>query len=258
MVEDLQKTPTDRHWDDRALTERDPDAVNIADVSQRELETAFVLRHLRKSGRVLEVGCGNGFLTNILRSTAAFVDAFDYSENMIREAQRLHGESNNRFFQDNLLAPSRVSPPYDCIVCVRVLINLADLEQQLRAIRNMHGMLRSRGTLILVEGFLEGFDNLNVLRKTCGLPLMQPAAVNFYSNFDDLARVIKQLFETRAEMHTGMFDVLTRVAYPLLVGAENATGHSEFHRRILPLAQSLPLEELKEYARVRGFTLERI
>lgn len=253
----MQKSSTDIHWNDRALNEKDPTAVNIADTSQRELEIAFIMSNLPRDCRMLEVGCGNGFLTNVLRSHAGFVDAFDYSENMVAQAKKLYGENRNRFFHDNVLEPSHVAPPYDAIVCVRVLINLRNLEEQATAIRNMHSILAPGGVLLLVEGFLDGFEALNQLRRSCGIEPMRPASINFYSRFGNLMATAKELFVPEQEMHTGMFDVLTRVTYPLLVGAENATGHSDFHRRILPLAKSLSVEGLKPYARVRGVVLRK-
>ena len=253
----MQKSLTDVHWNKRPLSEKNPAAVNIADSSQRELETAFVLKHLPKEGKILEVGCGNGFLTEILRSHSRFVDAFDYAENMVAQAKQLHGETNNRFFHDNILALSRVSPPYEAVVCVRVLINLRHLNEQIAAVKNMGAMLAPDGVLLLVEGYLDGFEALNELRCGCGLEPMKPASINFYSRFEELMSNVERMFVVQEEMHTGTFDVLTRVAYPLLVGAENATGHSDFHKRILPLAKTLSLEGLKPYARVRGLVLRK-
>lgn len=251
----MSKSATDLHWNERAVQEKDPSLVNIADLSQRALETEFILANLPRGARVLEVGCGNGFLTTTLRAQAGFVDAFDYAENMVEQAKRLNGETNNRFFHDNVLAPKRVEPPYDAIVCVRVLINLRNLDEQVVAVRNLHSFLRSGGALILVEGYLNGFEALNELRRKCNLASMRPAPINFYSRIEDMLAAVEPLFEVRGEMHSGMFDVLTRVVYPLLVGAENATAHSDFHARTLPLARALAPDDLRPYARLRGLLL---
>lgn len=252
----MQKSSTDQFWNQRAVTEADPAKVNIADDVQRQLETAFILKYLPAGARVLEVGAGNGHLTNILRQQAGFVDAFDYAENMVEEAKRLHGEANNRFFHDSVLDPTSAQPPYEAVVCVRVLINLRNLEEQQRAFDNMAALLKPGGRLILVEGFLDGFNRLNEVRQAAGIDPLQPAAINFYSPLSSWTDRLQQ-FKLLAEFNSGTFDFLTRVVYPVLAGAQNATGPSDFHQRIHQLAQTFDPEPLKSLARLRGFVLSR-
>jgi|SRR5687768_10454252 len=249
------KSPTDQFWNDRPLTEIDPVKVNIADDVQRQLETDFILQHLRPGSRVLEVGCGNGHLTAIIRERVAFVDAFDYAENMIAQAVRLHAQTNNRFFHDSVLKPSFVQPPYDTVVCVRVLINLRNLDEQLRAFQNMTRLLKPGGELILVEGFTEGFDQLNAVRQAAGLDPLRPAAINFYSPLADWRVIFSKDFDVVATFNTGCFDFLTRVVYPALVGVDRATGPAEFHGKTLPIARTFNPAALAPLARVHGFVL---
>src|SRR5205814_1173997 len=158
------KTRTDLHWNERAASVADDFEVNIMDVFQRELEYNYVCRYLTSDMTVLEVGCGNGYSSGRFRELVKHVDAFDYAEKMIERAKATVGETNNRFIHDNLLAPEHLSPPYDTVVCVRVLINLHDLEQQLRGVEVMASMLGPGGALILVEGFRDGFGGLSDLR----------------------------------------------------------------------------------------------
>ena len=83
----MSKSNADLHWNERALTERDNARVNIGDTVQRDLELAFILEQLPHAGRVLEVGCGNGYVTQQLRNNSRHVDAFDYAENMVERAR---------------------------------------------------------------------------------------------------------------------------------------------------------------------------
>lgn len=252
-----EKTSTDKHWNERARTHADKRQVNIDDLVQRQLENDFLFANVVKADRVLEVGCGNGFLTQDLRNRVAHVDAFDFAENMIATAKEIHGETNNRFFVDSVLSATNVEPPYDKIVCVRVLINLLSAEEQKLAIRNMACWLPSGGTLILVEGYLDGFESLNRLRAKSGLPTMKPAAINFYSHLAEVQPEIDRHFTVAAEWHSGMFDVLTRVAFPLIVGPDKASGPGEFHDSILPLARALNPDAFRELGRLRGFALKK-
>ncbi len=138
------KTATDIHWNERATSVADDIEVNIMDVFQRELEYDLIEPFLSAGTRVLEVGCGNGFSTERFRKLVGHVDAFDYAEQMVDRARERVGETNNRFIHDNLLEPAHLEGPYDAVICVRVLINLADFAQQVRAL-DVNGAHRSSG-----------------------------------------------------------------------------------------------------------------
>lgn len=252
----MSKSETDIHWNDRARAEPSDERVNISDLVQRSLENDFILSVLPRA-RVLEVGCGNGHLTSVLREHAEFVDAFDYAENMIERARRYVGERNNRFFHDSVLAPTGAKGPYDAIVCVRVLINLRGLAEQQKAVENLAGLVRPGGTLVLVEGYRDGFDALNTLRESVGLPAAQPAKINYYSYLRELQPTLERFFEVGRTCHTGMFDFLTRVVNPLLNGVEAASGPSAFHERILPLARACNPNDFAPLARLHGMELRR-
>lgn len=249
------KSTTDLHWNERAVTESDPAKVNIEDTVQRDLELKFIQKHLHVGERALEVGCGNGFVTNQIREQVAFVDAFDYAENMIDRARERYGESNNRFFQDDVLDPRNIEGSYDAVICVRVLINLRDLGEQCIALENIARALRTGGRLILVEGYMDGFEALNGLREDSGLPAAQPAAINYYSHLSDITPVLNQHFVVADTFHTGLFDILTRVVYPALVGPDQATEPGEFHQKIEPIVRTFSDRDLARFARLHGFLL---
>jgi SAM-dependent methyltransferase len=251
-----RKTNTDLHWDSRAIDSKVvSEKVNIGDTAQRDLEIEFILSVLPKGGTTLEVGCGNGYLTKILRANTEYVDAFDYSENMIASAKSLIGEKNNRFFIDNSLDNKEAIGSYDTIVCVRVLINLASLEEQVKAIENLTALLKSGGKLILIEGYKEGFDELSMLRQKSSLPPLSPAPINFYSNLADIKPQLEKHFVNAKTFHTGMFDFLTRIVYPLLAGSEQVSESGGFHKNILPLAQNFNPDSLSYLGRLQGFEL---
>jgi SAM-dependent methyltransferase len=252
----MTKSPTDLHWNARALSERDDARVNIHDTVQRDLELDFVLANLPAAGRVVEVGCGNGYVTRQLRERTGFVDAFDFAENMVERARALCGETNNRFFHGSVIAPATCAAnAYDAAVCVRVLINLRDLREQAAAIDNIAGWLKPKGKLILIEGFHDGFETLNRLRSDCDMPDIVPASINYYSRLAELWPTIERWFDVAGEFHTGTFDFLTRILYPRLVGPDNLADGDEFHRKIEIIARRFNPAGFRPLARVRGFAL---
>lgn len=251
------KSATDLHWNERAASVAADVEVNLMDIFQREIEYDYVCRYLEPGTRILEVGCGNGFSTERFRAIVDHVDAFDYAENMIERAREAFGETNNRFIHDNVLDPRHLGSDYDAVVCVRVLINLADLEQQQVAIRNMAALTKRGGRLILAEGFTEGFDGLNDLRGQVGLPPVTPASINFYSSLDDVRPVLDESFELEETFHLGAYDYLTRVMYPLVVGAENAKHNTNFSERCSELARAFNPDCFESLSRMRGLVLRR-
>lgn len=254
---ELQKSPTDLHWHRRAQTIHQDRDVNIQDVFQRDLEFDFICPHLDTSMRVLEVGCGNGYSTAIFRKHCGYVDAFDQSEAMIARARVSHGEINNRFLVDNVLDPRHIDAAYDAVLCVRVLINLRNYEEQCAAIRQLQSRVRRGGTLVLVEGFTDGFSALNGMRARVGLPNLSPASINYYSGLADLMPLLESHFEITHHYHLGAYDYLTRVAYPLLVGPDNVTHNTVWHDALQRLAKAFNPDDLKALSRIRGFVLRR-
>jgi SAM-dependent methyltransferase len=251
------KTKTDQFWNQRPDLEQDEAKVNISDTVQRDMELQFIFDRLSPSDRVVEVGCGNGYVSQQLRSRVAQLDSFDYAENMIERALALWGEQNNRFFHDSVLSPKNLARPYDAAICVRVLINLRNLEEQRVAIRNMAGMLRQGGCLILVEGYRDGFDAINKFREMIGLAPAVPAAINFYSYLGDLLPTITEHFVIERTWHSGPFDFLTRIVYPQMVGAENAHAPGAFHSKIEPIVRATDTRDLARFARLHGFALAK-
>ena len=251
------KSATDLHWNARAASVADDVEVNLMDIFQREIEYDYVCRYLEAGTRVLEVGCGNGFSTDRFRALVDHVDAFDYAENMVERAREAFGETNNRFIHDNVLEPRHLGSDYDTVVCVRVLINLRDLDEQQRAIRSLASHTRSGGRLILAEGFTDGFDALNELRDKVGLPPITPASINSYVYYEDLRPTLEESYELEETFHLGAYDYLTRVLYPLVVGAENAVHNTNFSERCSELARAFNPDCFAPLSRMRGLVLRR-
>lgn len=249
----MSKSSTDLFWNERPKTLQDPRKVNIDDLVQRDLEKDFILKHTTKEDKVLEAGCGNGYFTSFLRESASHIDSFDYAENMINQAKLIYGEKNNRFFHDNLLDPKNITGLYDLVVCIRVLINLKNFSEQKVAFTNLLSWVKPGGKLVLIEGFQEGFENLNTLRLATNIATLSPASINYYSTKKELLAQVPKSVSIVDHFHTGTFDFLTRIIYPALVGADKASGPSEFHEKIKEIPRKFNPDAMEPFARLHGW-----
>ena len=251
------KSTTDLHWNERALAEQEHVHVNLMDVYQRNVEFNEIDPYLGQDMKLLEIGCGNGYSTAHFRELVRHVDAFDYAENMVAQAKEVVGEKNNRFFVDNLLDPKSFDEDYDCAVCVRVLINLRNFDEQVLALNNIAKVLKPGGRLILGEGFREGFDQLNLLRNSLGLSDLKPAKINYYSSTTEFLPEIKKLFEIKGSFHLGMYDFLTRVLNPFLSHPEGVKHNTSFSEKAEIMSKHLNPDAFEKYSRIKGYVLEK-
>lgn len=253
----MNKTATNNYWNERAKTVANDIEVNIMDIFQRNLEYDHICRYLSKDMTVLEVGCGMGISTDKFREHVKWVDAFDFEVNMIERANKVYGEKNNKFYHDNVLNLTKINKTYDAIICVRVLINLANLDEQKTAIKNLTPLLKKNGIFILVEGYTEGFEEMNKVRKELKLKPIQPAKINFYSATSDLLPLLEKDFDLEDEFHLGAYDYLTRIVYPTVVGEENVKHNTEFSEKSEHLARAFNDDSFKKFSRIRGFVLRK-
>jgi SAM-dependent methyltransferase len=251
------KTATDEHWNQRAASVADDAEVNLMDIFQRNLEYDHVCKHLAPDMSVLEVGCGNGYSTARFRKLVRHVDAMDYSEKMIQRARESVGETNNSFIVDDIREPRHLRGPYDAVICVRVLINLADLAEQRLAFRNMAAATRTGGLLLLAEGFRDGFAGLSELRLRLGLPPVEPAEINFYSSFSDLADLFDGVFDVESTFHLGCYDFLTRIVYPMIIGADKVRHNTVFSERCEDIARQFNPDQFEPLSRMKGVVLRK-
>jgi SAM-dependent methyltransferase len=252
------KTQTDEHWDERARGVDDAASVNIEDVYQRDLELEFVCSQLTGNERLLEVGCGNGFNTTRYRDRVASIDAFDLSADMIGRAKRDHPGPKIRYYQASVLdASAAPAGTYDAVVCIRTLINLADLAAQRASIENLFSWLRPGGLLVLIEGFIDGFQALGEFRQSLSLPTVVPASINSYCAVAEIQDLLDGGGELVATFHTGTWDLLTRVVLPLIAGPEKVQGVGPFHSALLDVAHVLGNDRTEKFARLRGWAIRR-
>jgi ubiquinone/menaquinone biosynthesis C-methylase UbiE len=192
-----------------------------------ELEIREIVSRLPHVGRVLDVGCANGWSTlQFAAERAISIRGVDYVPEMIDSARSRvvasgsHLRGSVDFAVGDALDLDEPNDAYDAVVCIRVVINLGEWENQLRGLLECARVLRSGGTFLLSEATTQGWSRLNDLRREWGFPDIPMPSFN---NYLDEQRVIKELAEQLEVIEVVNFAssyyVGTRLLKPLLAAA---------------------------------------
>lgn len=245
-----------REYEERDAT--DPYATS-RDYNARELEILAIRRALGEPGRVLDLGCGNGYT---LLALGAELEGFalsgiDFSPNLIDGAHRLldarRGELKSIpvFVEGDAIAllAESADGSADYVITERFIQNMPTREVQLHVLRDIHRVLAPGGRLLMCEGSETGFDALNGIRDALGLAVIPPTSVENVSamRFDDAEierYAIEELgFHLADKTGFSTFFLIARVLHPLLVAPESPRFDApinEFARKIQEHAPMLP------------------
>lgn len=256
MIEEKKtKEQIIEYWCKRAEELAGTLKVTHQDIYQKKIETEILDTLIDPYMQALEVGCGDGYVTEFLSNRVLTVDAFDASPQMIELAKkRLALKSNCYLWQDELPRPSHTpKSKYDLVVSVRVLINLPTTYQHL-ALDWIASKVKTGGRFVLIEGSADGIANLNRVREQCRIPDIEVPEYNYNIHRDWLMPILKRDFKIVSEHNTGTYDYLTRVFYPQYVGKDNIEYNTGFH----VAAYELPnVEGLDEFSRLIILCLEK-
>jgi 2-polyprenyl-3-methyl-5-hydroxy-6-metoxy-1,4-benzoquinol methylase len=102
-----------------------------------------------KKGKIVDVGCGYGFMSYMLwmKSPKRQITAYDYDEEKVQVGQNCYfNEGNVRFVAADALQVDFA--PSDCFI-VSDMLHYLSFENQLRLISNMTGRLNENGMIII-------------------------------------------------------------------------------------------------------------
>lgn len=242
------------YWSTRARQISDAELKSIADPAQRQVETMFVLKHLRPDDRVLEIGCGSGVMTKEISQRVAHVTALDLQPDMIESAREFLGDS----FPPNVdlvcgdFLTHEFDTQYDVVVSSRVIINFPSLDDQIKGANLLGSLLGLNGRLLLLEGFRSAFDELNVLRQSVGLDEIEPSPVNVYLEGSFL-QILREIgFELSESFENGFYDVVTRVVGPALEASGTTIDDPLMRSALADIAELCAMSSFDKYSRVRG------
>lgn len=225
-------------WDAQAVEHGASDLATAPDHYYRELEIAKIIEHLRPDENVLDVGCGNGYSTEIFHKHVASVfTGIDYSVEMIEAALKTTPESS--YFIGDVRDIPFGSRRFHTIISERCLINLASWDEQQQALLEMKRCLRPGGRIILVENFTDGLKKLNGLRAQFDLHEIEVRWHNRYLSFIEFDPFINRHFNvTHCENIGNLYYIISRVVYAALAKADDR--EPEYGHLINKIASQLP------------------
>lgn len=138
-------------------------------------EKQVVLTHLAK-GKILDLGCGTGRISQFLFARGKTVVPVDYVPECLDVLKRATPALTCAGMSATALALKEVS--FDCVVSCRVLQSLPTVEAKGLALSEIHRVLKTGGTLILTEG--------NPLRQR-----FVPVPYNFYMSLSEWKRLLR-------------------------------------------------------------------
>lgn len=107
----------------------------------------FVARHLRKTDRVLEVGCGSGVGAMLLSQNCEHVIGLEVKTTELEEARSMNRRPNVEFRSQDLFDVSEPAS-YDAVVALDVIEHMP-VEQGGRLLHGMARMMKPTGMVVL-------------------------------------------------------------------------------------------------------------
>lgn len=206
-----------------------------------ELEINAIEKFLNEKGKVLDIGCGNGY--TLISLAKKFTDwsftGVDFSSNLVEGAKFLSSELNNKpeFICSDAIGYIKEAneDSYGYIITERFIQNLPDITWQKNVIKDIYRVLRKGGRFMMCEGSVDGFRALNNLRVKVGLD----AIPETYTGNVSAVRIEDKEFEEFMQKELGFklvnksgfsdYFMISRVFHPLMVSPASPRFNSKIN-----------------------------
>ena len=213
----------------------------MADHVVRDRETRaildFVAAASAKAGKgvsIVDIGCGNGFTLQAIaeRFPECTLTGLEPSADLRALAQSRFTGKKAEVRDGDVRDASSIPAGADIYFCQRVLINVLDPADQVRALDNILSRVPDGAALLFIESFTAPLERLNIARAEFDLPPIPPAHHNLYLPEDFFDRSELAPFESRNWnwpvnfLSTHYF--VSRVLHPVMLGERPFKRNSEF------------------------------
>jgi ubiquinone/menaquinone biosynthesis C-methylase UbiE len=221
------------------------------DYHLRELEIDTAAACMRDGDVVLDVGCGLGYALRQYASRKQIQGhGIDFAANMIRVARELQKDHDHalkgtvEFREASVLELPFPDRTFNVVSSSRCLMALLDWEKQKAALVEIARVLKPGGTLVLMEGTLEGLERLNEVRGRFGLAPIDASGRDRLQTLKfkeaDLLEFTAKYYHFERVQRFGMYYFLSRVVHPLLVAPESPRYDAPINKVALEIARQIP------------------
>jgi len=193
-----------KYWD-RETTE------SMYDKNLLDLEISAIREQLHESDKIIDIGCGEGEGTVKYAEKVRELIALDFSPTRLKKLKARNSRITTVQMDMRKLAPQTLGNDFDKVITQRSLINLKNYEEQKDLIKIIHSLLKKSGTYILLEGFLDGADNINAVRRDFNLPPINVKWHNCFFQRTALLEFIQEYFALESRREFSVYFFMTRV-----------------------------------------------
>ncbi len=254
---DNKKDSTINYWDKRALNVEDVRAITHFDTIQRQLENNSIIKFLNKKDIVLDLGCGNGYSTAIFAKYCKMITGVDFSNEMIKRAKKENSHNEKIHYLVSDAIDLQINTKFTKIITERCLINILSWEKQKKAIINIASHLKEGGYYLMMEGIKNGRDALNDVRERLALESMPKVIYNLDFEKERTEKFLKKYFVIKKFVTFGIYELITRVIFPLYIYPQKPQYGSKFHKIAYEICKKIP-DPIPEISKLGFWVLEKL
>ena len=254
-----------KHYESEAREHGLESSSTMADVTTRQRETEWIVRFVKlaldtnPTATLCDVGCGNGFTLETLHRQfpQLSLQGFEFTPQLLDLARRRFPAPGVALLErGDLRNLDAADAQFDVVICQRVLINLLDPTDQLRALKELVRILKPGGVLGSIEAFASPLSNLNDARQEFGLEPIPPAHHNLYLRNDFFADEPSLSPIWRESLPSNFLSshyFIARVLHPVALGPNPFVRNSHFVRFLSSAIQ----EPIGDYAPIKGYAFRK-
>lgn len=108
----------------------------------------FILDYIKKDGKLLDLGCGNGRMNKLIQNLDVDYTGIDISANLINEARKTYPQA--KFMIGSALNLAFLDESFDIIISIAVLHHIPSNRLRQKFLKEAKRVLKQNGRLILM------------------------------------------------------------------------------------------------------------